>query len=108
MKIHYMDFQVNQISIFQTAFYDNQESVFDEVEACKDEILQMLGERSDFFFYDPYLPASHEDNMKAITLLSGIHSICQKNSKSILTIEMEDIWIGLFEKEVQSRFVRKI
>jgi hypothetical protein len=99
MIAHYLDFQVNRISVYRTSFWDDVRAVFDEVGKNREEILKAISDHSQNFSYDHSCGMDSEENREAAASLARWIRMLTENTKH--AIEEDDLWIAFFSGEVK-------
>jgi|GEM_PF-2074853 len=101
MMIHYLDFQVNGISVYRTSPWDDAQAVFDEVRENREEILEKISDHSMSLSYDNSCDIDSEENREAAASLD--RWIGMLTETITCGIKEEDIWIAFFSEEVKSQ-----
>jgi len=99
--IHYLDFHVNQISVYRTPLCDDVQAVFDEVMENREDILKNISDHSMSLSYDNSCDIDSEENREAVASLTRWIRMLTENIKH--DIQEEDIWIAFFSEEVKSQ-----
>jgi len=101
MIVHYMDFQVNQISVYRTKLGFSIQSVFDDANKNREEILCELNGRAERLSYDNSSDIDSEENRDAVASFERWMKTLANNRNH--SIEEGDIWIAFFSEEVESK-----
>ncbi len=106
-----MSFEVQGITMYITAYYDNPQAAVDEANYYCEEILEQLAGRSDVFYFEIDGEDNHESN-EAIALfrqwMRQIDSLLPElEERSIICVDdkQRDISVYLWRNETQRHFI---
>jgi len=109
MKVYFMEFAANGITVCATALYDNVQAVLDEVNHRRSDILNRIACRSEDLHYDPQWDDDAGYNEEAVwtfdSWMQKFSSILnQPGEDKSFHFRDGDINIHFRQAEVRSRF----
>ena len=99
-----MDFEVQNVSVYSTEYYDTPQAVLDEANYHVDIILDEICGRSDYLHYDGNNDETIIELFKS-WMRQIAFSLNNFENRKLVSLEDHDITVYFWSNEVKSRFV---